>query len=68
MPIAGIAQPEIVAVDETIRLRKYDGEHAFALAWYQDPEMVGMVDGVRTPYTMEKLERMYRYLDQKGEL
>lgn len=68
MPIPGIAQPEILSVDDALRLRKFDGEFDFAFAWYQDPEMVWMVDGVRTPYTMEKLERMYRYLDQKGEL
>ena len=68
MPIAGIAQPEIVAVDETIRLRKYDGEHAFALAWYQDPEIVWLIDGDRKTYDADKLARMYRYLDAQGEL
>ena len=30
--------------------------------------MVWMADGVRTPYDAEKLGRMYRYLDQQGEL
>ena len=68
MPIAGIVQPEIVAVDETIRLRKYDGEHAFALAWYQDPEIIWLIDGNRKAYDADKLARMYRYLDAQGEL
>ena len=68
MPIQGIEQPELIQVDDTIRLRKYDGVHDFALEWYQDPEVVWMVDGVRTPYDADKLGRMYRYLNQQGEL
>ena len=68
MPIQGIEQPELIQVDETIRLRKYDGVHDFALEWYQNPEVVWMVDGVRTPYDAEKLGRMYRYLNEQGEL
>ena len=68
MPIQGIEQPELIQVDETIRLRKYDGIHDFALEWYQDPEVVWLVDGVRTPYDADKLGRMYRYLNQQGEL
>ncbi len=68
MPIQGIEQPEMIQVDETIRLRKYDGVHDFALEWYQDPEMIWMIDGVRTPYDADKLGRMYRYLNEQGEL
>ena len=68
MPIQGIEQPNLLQVDDIIRLRKYDGVHDFALEWYQDPEMVWMVDGVRTPYDAEKLGRMYRYLNEHGEL
>ena len=68
MPIQGIEQPKLIQVDDTIRLRKYDGVHDFALEWYQDPEVVWMVDGVRTPYDAEKLGRMYRYLNEHGEL
>lgn len=68
MPIQGIEQPELISVNENIRLRRYDGIHDFALSWYQDPEVVWLVDGVRTPYDAEKLGRMYRYLDQQGEL
>lgn len=68
MPIQGIEQPELIQVDETIRLRKYDGIHDFALEWYQDPEVVWLMDGVRTPYDADKLGRMYRYLNEQGEL
>ncbi len=68
MPIQGIPQPELIQVDESIRLRKYDGIHDFALEWYQDTDMIWMIDGARTPYDAEKLGRMYRYLDNQGEL
>lgn len=68
MPIPGIEQPQIIPVDESLRLRAYDGEHGFALGWYQDAELVHLVDGVREPYTEEKLGRMYRWLDARGEL
>ena len=68
MPIPGIIQPDILAVSETVRLRKFDGHFAFALSWYQNRETLLLVDGRDEPYDMEKLERMYRYLDARGAL
>lgn len=68
MPITGIVQPEMLAVDEGLRLRRYDGAHAFALPWYQDEETLWLVDGCREPYDMARLDAMYRYLDSHGEL
>ena len=68
MAIQGIEQPEIIQIDATLRLRKYDDEHDFALAWYQDEETVWLVDGNRNPYTPERLAGMYRYLNEAGEL
>ncbi|MBQ9168218.1 MAG: GNAT family N-acetyltransferase [Oscillospiraceae bacterium] len=66
--IQGIEQPEIIQIDNTLRLRKYAGLHDFALEWHQDEETVYLVDGKRDPYTMERLGGMYRYLDNAGEL
>ena len=66
--IQGIEQPEIIQIDESLRLRKYDGAHDFALAWYQDMDTVWLVDGNRNPYTMERLGGMCRYLDNAGGL
>ena len=66
--IQGIEQPEIIQIDNTLRLRKYDGVHDFALEWYLDEETVYLVDGKRDPYTMERLGGMYRYLNNAGEL
>ncbi len=68
MPIPNVPRPDVLTIEETLRLRRFDGEFAFAWSWYQDPETVWLVDGIREPYTMEKLERMYRYLDAHGEL
>lgn len=67
MPINGIIQPETLLIDDGLRLRKFDGVFDFALEWYQDTELVYLVDGVKVPYTPEKLERMYRYLNSVGE-
>nr|MBQ8243898.1 peptidase T [Oscillospiraceae bacterium] len=68
MPIPKIAQPDFLPVDDNLRLRKFDNCFDFAFAWYQDEETVWLVDGNRIPYSPERLERMYRYLDAHGEL
>ena len=68
MAIQGIEQPAVIQIDESLRLRKYDGVHDFALEWYLDEETVYLVDGKRDPYTMERLGGMYSYLNNVGEL
>ena len=68
MAIQGIEQPELIQIDGSLRLRKYDGNYDFALEWYQDVEMVWLVDGDRVPYTQELLTKMYTWLDESGEL
>ena len=49
MPIPNIEQPELIALDDTLRLRRFDDRFSFAFDWYQDPETVWLVDGVRRP-------------------
>jgi len=68
MGIQGVEQPAIIQIDDTLRLRKYDGVHDFALEWYRDEETVYLVDGNRDSYTIERLGGMYRYLNNAGEL
>ncbi len=68
MPIDNIIQPTVLPIDETLRLRAFDGICDFALDWYQDIETVKLVDGVEESYDMEKLQRMYKYLHEHGEL
>ena len=67
MPIKDIIQPEIIQIDDHLRLRKFDDKYDFALEWYQDIELVYLVDGVKEPYTIEKLADMYHYLEKQGE-
>ena len=48
MPFQNIQQPEHIVIDETLRLRRYDGNYEVAIPWYQD-ELVrrfseGLVD------------------------
>lgn len=68
MPMEAIAQPELLPVSDRLRLRKYDGQADFALAWYQDEETLVLVDGKAIPYDTARLYRMYSYLNQTGEL
>lgn len=68
MPISGVTQPEVLEIDELLRLRKYDGRHDFALPWYQDEALVWLVDGDRRLYDAALLKKMYDYLEGQGEL
>ena len=58
----------ILQIDNALRLVPYykvnHCEEAFA--WYQDMNLVYLVDGVKRPYSQETLEAMYSYLDQHG--
>ncbi|WMM25512.1 GNAT family protein [Tissierella sp. MB52-C2] len=56
-----INQPKYIDIDTDLRLRKFDGKFDFALNWYKDGEDAEL-------YDIDKLERMYNYLDNKGEL
>ena len=68
MPIPNVEQPDILSVSDILRLRKFDDDFDFAFGWYQDEELVYLVDGVRRPYSRETLSNMYHYLDKHGEL
>ena len=68
MAIEGMKQPEILWISDALRLRKFDGVYDFAFDWYQDEEIVYLVDGVRKKYSQETLKCMYEYLDKQGEL
>lgn len=68
MPINGIKQPEQLYVSPQLRLRRFNEIPQEALEWYQDEELVWLVDGVRNRYTPERLNAMYTYLNKAGEL
>ena len=58
----------MILINETLRLRRFDGNYDFAFEWYQDPETVLLVDGKAELYSYETLTNMYNYLNDKGEL
>lgn len=68
MAIEGVEQPACIQIEDHLRLRRYDGTADFALPWYQDEELVYLVDGARKAYDRATLYCMYGYLDQHGEL
>jgi RimJ/RimL family protein N-acetyltransferase len=69
MPIKDIQQPEIININDELRLRKFDNNYSFAFDWYQDEATVKLVDGLEAKkYDFSKLKRMYEYLDNIGEL
>ena len=45
MPIPDVEQPNILPIDDALRLRKFDDHFDFAFDWYQDAETVWLVDG-----------------------
>lgn len=57
---------EIRTVDEEIRLIPYYPAPEVTLPWYEDAELCLQVDGDPTPYTPEKLHRMYEFLNANG--
>ena len=62
--------PKIIQIDDSLRLVPYflADHHDAALAWYQDVDLVELVDGIRIPYSSEKLNAMYSYLESHGDL
>ena len=68
MPIPTIQQEELIVIDDSLRLRAYDGQFELALDWYQDPDMIYMIDCSKEPYPPEKVQRMYEYLARQGEV
>ncbi|MCR5032432.1 MAG: GNAT family N-acetyltransferase [Lachnospiraceae bacterium] len=55
-------------VDEEIAFIPYYPLEAVTLPWYQDKTLVKQVDNKEELYTCEKLERMYTYLRDRGDL
>lgn len=58
----------MIEIEENLRLDRRRPTDKEAIMWYQDEDLVYLVDGVREAYSLEKLRRMYAYLDRVGEL
>lgn len=71
MPLGNIQQPEVIELNDQLRLRKYDGNYACFLPGYQDPFVYqnseGIFDKSRIP-NLDYMERMCSYLSRVGEL
>lgn len=63
--------PELLPVDDELRLRPYAGETDVDLAWpwYRDEATVALVDGPGSPaYSRERVGAMYETLTGQGEV
>lgn len=66
-----MADPEMIPVDDELRLRRFAGDADVALAWpwYQDPETVVSLHGAGSPaYARDRVAAMYESRGTQGEL
>lgn len=71
MPILNVTQPKLIEISDDLRLTQLDltyRNYQIALPWYEDVDTVYAVDGIRESYDLDKLQRMYKYLYERGEL
>lgn len=71
MPLPKIAQPAIISITATLRLRQYDGHYELFLPGYQNPTVYqnseGIFDEARIP-SLDYVKGMCNYLQKVGEL
>ena len=71
MALKEFAHPEIIEINNTLRLRKYDGHYASFLSGYQNPVVYqnseGIFDESRIP-DLDYVKGMCTYLARVGEL
>lgn len=71
MALLGISQPEIIEINNDLRLRTPDRcEWDKALPWYQNPEVLYYSEGISdgSVYGIDIIHRMYSCLNNMGEL
>lgn len=59
-------QPAVIPIDDTLRLRAYDGNYRQALPWYQDPTVYYNSEGITDPAQMPDEEYVRRMFDYKS--
>ena len=71
MALKEFVQPEIIDINESLRLRKYDGHYELFLPGYQNPVVYqnseGIFDESKIP-DLDYVKRMCTYLAKVGEL
>ena len=69
MAIDGIVQPEMIDIDENLRLRKYDGNYLTGLPWYQNEVVYynseGITDKNKIP-DENYVKGMYSWFETNG--
>ena len=71
MPFDNICQPNIITIDETLRLRAYDGNSSIAYEWYQDDIIRKFSEGITDPnirLESEWVAKKLNALNKSGEL
>lgn len=70
MPLPNTIQPDLITIDEGIRLKKVaKHEYPTALPWYQNPRVMYYSEGVIDKiYDIDVINRMYDSLSRSGEL
>ena len=71
MPFNDITQPEIIMIDDTLRLRAYDGNSSIAYEWYQDDVVRKFSEGITDPnirLESEWVAKKLNALNKSGEL
>lgn len=70
MPLADFQQPNVIKVNEVLRLVNPErGSWNLALTWYQNPDVLYYSEGVTDKvYDMKIITNMYSYLSKIGEL
>lgn len=71
MPLPGVIQPDIIQINDNLRLKAYSGDESVALPWYHDPVVYYNSEGVTDPEKIPDenyIHRMYSYLDSHSEL
>lgn len=71
MPINNICQPEIIEINDYLRLKKYDGDYEQALTGYQDPYVYQNSEGIfeadKKP-DINYVQGMFEWLNNNGEM
>ena len=71
MALKEFEQPEVITINDTLRLRKYDGHYELFLPGYRDPVVYqnseGIFDESKIP-DLDYVKRMCTYLARVGEL
>ena len=59
---------EIIEIEDGLRLVPYYPNEDECIKWYQDKQLCLQVDGTYETYSLERLRKMYSFLNENGEL